>query len=59
MINTDAVFYRAKGLASASKNTVSVIHRLGIQHDFGAIVDVAKLTRNKREQALFLQPQLR
>lgn len=42
------------GIASASKNAFTVIRLLGIEEDFGVIVDAAKLARNKPDPEVFL-----
>ncbi|MEK5253617.1 beta-phosphoglucomutase [Paenibacillus sp. FSL F4-0125] len=42
------------GIASASKNAFTVIRLLGMEKDFGVIVDAAKLARNKPDPEVFL-----
>lgn len=42
------------GLASASKNALAVISRLGIADQFDVIVDAAKLKNNKPDPEIFL-----
>lgn len=49
---------RAAGLktaiASASKNAIAVLTRLGVMNQFDVIVDVTKLTNNKPDPEIFL-----
>ncbi|MCL6458940.1 MAG: beta-phosphoglucomutase [Gorillibacterium sp.] len=42
------------GLASASKNALVVVQRLGVESDFDIIVDVTKLKHNKPDPEIFL-----
>lgn len=42
------------GIASASKNAPTVIHRLGIEDQFDVIVDVNTLKNNKPDPEIFL-----
>ncbi|MDF9843391.1 MULTISPECIES: beta-phosphoglucomutase [unclassified Paenibacillus] len=42
------------GIASASKNAFTVVHRLGMEDQFGIIVDAGKLKRNKPDPEVFL-----
>lgn len=44
----------ATGIASASKNAVAVLTRLGVMDRFDVIVDVTKLTNNKPDPEIFL-----
>jgi len=44
----------ATGIASASKNAVAVLTRLGVMDRFDVIVDVTKLKNNKPDPEIFL-----
>ena len=42
------------GIASASKNAIAVLTRLGVMDQFDVIVDVTKLKNNKPDPEIFL-----